>query len=64
MYRVHETDLSVCSELEELPSLPKIPTAARISQFVAQVEEHMGRMNPVSDGPTQRHLWLVGEIPP
>ena len=30
MYPVYETDLSVCSEIEELPSLPEFPTAARI----------------------------------
>ena len=46
MYPVYETDLSVCTEIEELPPLPEFPTAARISEFVAQLEELMGRMNP------------------
>ena len=35
MYPVYETDLSVRTEIEELPPLPEFPTAARISQFVA-----------------------------
>ena len=64
MYPVYETDLSVRTEIEELPPLPEFPTAARISEFVAQPEELMGRMNPSSYGPTEPHLWLVGKIPP
>ena len=63
MYPVYETDLSVGTEIEELPPLPEFPTAARISEFVAQLEELMGRMNPSSYGPTEPHLWLVGKIP-
>ena len=62
MYPVYETDLSVRTEIEELPPLPEFPTAARISEFVAQ--ELMGRMDPSSYGPTEPHLWLVGKIPP
>ena len=64
MYPVYETDLSFRTEIEELPPLPEFPTAARISEFVAQLEELMGRMNPSSYGPTEPHLWLVGKIPP
>ena len=64
MYPVYETDLSVRTEIEDLPPLPEFPTAARISEFVAQLEELMGRMNPSSYGPTEPHLWLVGKIPP
>ena len=62
MYPVYETDLSVRTEIEELPPLPEFPTAARISEFVANLEELMGRMNPSSYGPTEPHLWLVGRI--
>ena len=64
MYPVYETDLSVRAEIEELPPLPEFPTAARISELVAQLEELMGRMNPSSLGPTEPRLWLVGKIPP
>ena len=64
MYPVYETDLSVRTEFEELPSLPEFPSAARISEFLAQLEELMGRTNPTSYGPTEPHLWLVGKIPP
>ena len=63
-YPVYNTDLSGQTEIEELPPLPDFPTAARISEFVAQLEELMGRMNPTSCGPTGPHLWLVGKISP
>ena len=63
MYPVYKTDLSVRAEIEELPSLPEFPTAARISEFVAQLAEVMARMNPSSYGLTEPHLWLVGKIP-
>ena len=63
MYPVYETDLSVRTEIEELPPLPQFPTAARISEFVAQLKELMGRMNPTSHAPTEPHLWLTGKIP-
>ena len=42
MYSVYETDLTVRTEIEELPLLLEFPIAARISEFVAQVEELMG----------------------
>ena len=64
MYPVYETDLSVRTEIAALPTLPKFPTAARFSEFVARLEELMERMNPTSYGPTEPHLWLVGKIPP
>ena len=64
MYPVYDTDLSVRTEIAELPTLPEFPTPACISQFVARLEELMERMNPTSYGPTEPHLWLVGKIPP
>ena len=36
--------------------LPELPTFARISEFVAQLEELTGRMNPTSYRPTEPHL--------
>ena len=63
MYPVYETNLSVRTEIEELPPLPEFPTAARISEFVARLEPLMGRMNPSSYGPSEPHLWLVRKIP-
>ena len=63
MYSVYETHLSVQKKIEELPPLLQFPTAARISELVAQLEELMGHMNPSSYGPTEPHLWLVGKIP-
>ena len=57
-----ETDLSVQTEIVELPPLPEFPTAARVSEFVAQLEELMGRMSCSSYGPTEPHLWLVGKM--
>ena len=64
MYQVYKTDLSVRKEIQELPPFPEFPTAARMSEFVAQPEELMGRMNPTSYGPTEPHLWLLGKIGP
>ena len=63
VYPVHKMDLTVRTEIGELRPLPEFPTAARISEFVAQLEELMGRMNPSSYGPTEPHLCLVGNIP-
>ena len=56
MYAVYEKNLSVRTEIEELPPLPEFPSAARISEFVAQLEELMGRRNRSSYGPTEPHL--------
>ena len=64
MYPVYETELSVRTEIEELPPLPEFPTSACFSEFVAQLEEQMGRMNPSPYGPTEPDLWLLGKIPP
>ena len=64
MYPEYETDLSVRAEIEEFPALPEFPTAVRVSEFAAQLEELMGRMNPTSSAPTEAHLWLVKKIPP
>ena len=61
MYPVCETDLNVRTEIEELPPLPEFPTAARISEVVAQLKELMGSMNPTSYGPTE--LSARGEDP-
>ena len=61
---VYEADLSVGTEIKELPSLLEFPQGARISEFVARLEELMGRMNSTSYGPTEPHLWPVGKIPP
>ena len=64
MYPLFERDLSSGTEIEELLSLPEFPTAARISEFVAQLEELIQRMNPTSYGPTEPHLWFVPKIRP
>ena len=64
MFPVYETDLSVRTAIEELPMLPEFPSAARISEFVCDLEYQFSRLNPGSFGPTEPHLWLVGKIPP
>ena len=48
MYPLYETDLSVRTEIEELPSPLEFPTAARISEFVGRLEELLGGMNATS----------------
>ena len=64
MYPLYQTDLSVRTKSEELPTLPKFLTAARIIENAAQLKELIGRMKPTAYGPTEHHLWLVGRIPP
>ena len=44
--------------------LPEFPTAARISEYVCDLEYLFSRMNVGSYGPTEPHLWLVGKTPP
>ena len=56
MHPVDDTDLSVRTEIEDLPPLPEFPRTARISEFVAQLEKLTGRMNPTLYGPTDPHL--------
>ena len=43
--------------------LPEFPFAARISEYVCDLEYPFSRMNVGSYGPTEPHLWLVGKIP-
>ena len=57
IYPGYETDLSFQAEIEDLPPLSEFPTAARISEFVAQLEKLRGRMNPTSYGPKEPHLY-------
>ena len=61
MYPVSETDLNVHTEIA---SLSEFPTAARISEFLAQLDQLMGRMNAPFYGPTEPHLRLAGKICP
>ena len=63
MYQVYDRDLSVRTEIEELPSLSEFSSAC-ISEFVALVEKLIGRIKPIAYGPNEPHLWLVGNIPP
>ena len=53
-FPVYNTDLSVRTQIEELP---------RLSEYVCDLEYLFSRMNVGSYGPTERHLWLVGKIP-
>ena len=62
-FPVYETDLSVHTEIEELPMLLEFPSAARISQYVCDLEYLLSRMNVGSYGPMEPHLWLVSKIP-
>ena len=60
---VYETDLSVRTQIEELPMLPEFPSAARISEYVCDLEYLFSRMNVGSYGATEPHLWLMSKIP-
>ena len=63
-FPVYETDLSVRTQIEELPMRLEFPPAARISEYVWDLEYPFPRMNVGSYGPCEPHLWLVGKIPP
>ena len=62
-FPVYETDLSVRTQIEELPMLPEFPSAARVSEYVCNLEYLFSRMNVGSYGATQPHLWLMNKIP-
>ena len=61
-FPVYETDLSVRTQIEELPMLPEFPSAARISEYVCDLEYLFSRMNVGSYGATEPHLWLMTKI--
>ena len=62
-FPVYETDLSVRTQIEELPMLPEFPSAARVSEYVCNLEYLFSRMNVGSYGATELHLWLMSKIP-
>ena len=62
-FPVYETDLSVRIQIEELPMLPEIPSAARVSEYLCDLEYLFSRMNVGSYGATEPHLWLPSNIP-
>ena len=62
-FPVYETDLSVRTQIEELPMVPEFPSAARISEYVCDLEYLFSRMNVGSYGATEPHLWLMSKIP-
>ena len=62
-FPVYETDLSVRTQIEELPMLPEFPSAARLSEYVCDLEYLFSRMNVGSYGATEPHLWLMSKIP-
>ena len=62
-FAVYETDLSVRTQIEELPMLPEFPSAARVSEYVCDLEYLFSRMNVGSYGATEPHLWLMSKIP-
>ena len=62
-FPVYETHISVRTPIEELHMLPEFPSAARVSEYVCNLENLFSRMNVGSYGPTKPHLWLVSKIP-
>ena len=62
-FPVYETDLSVRTQIEELPMLPEFPSAARVCEYVCDLEYLVSRMNVGSYGATEPHLWLMSKIP-
>ena len=62
-FPVYETDLSVRTQIEELPMLPELPSAAQISEYVCDLEYLFSRMNVGSYVATEPHLRLMSKIP-
>ena len=62
-FPVYETDLSVRTQIEELPMLPEFPSAARVSEDVCDLEYLFSPMNLGSYGATEPPLWLLSKIP-
>ena len=62
-FPVYETDLSVRTQIGELPMLPELPSAARVSEYVCDLEYLFSRMNVGSYGATEPHLWLKSKTP-
>ena len=62
-FPVYETDLSVRTQIEELPMLPEFPSAARVSEYVCDLEYLFSRMIVGCYGATDPHLWLMSKIP-
>ena len=62
-FPVYETDLSVRTQIGELPMPPEFPSAARVSEYVCELEYLFSRMNMGTYGATEPHLWLMSKIP-
>ena len=62
-FPVYETDLSVRTQIEELPMLPEFPSAAQVSEYVCNLEYLFLQMKVGSFGATEPHLWLMSKIP-
>ena len=56
IFPVYETDLRVRTQIEGLPMLPEFPSAARISEYVCDLEYLFSGMKVGSYGPTEPHL--------
>ena len=62
-FPVYEIDLSVRTQIEELPMLPEVLSAARLSDYVCDLEYLFSGMNVGSYGATEPHPWLISKIP-
>ena len=62
-FPVYETDLSVRTQIEQLPMLPDSPSTARVSEYVCDLEYLFPRINVVFSGATEPGLWRMSRIP-
>ena len=62
-FSVYEMDLSVRTQIGELPTLPEFSSTVRVPEYVCDLEYLYSRMNVGSYGSTGPHLWLVSKIP-
>ena len=53
---MYEMDLSVGTQIEEVPMLPKFRTVARVFEYVCDLAYFFSRMNVRSCGSIEPHL--------
>ena len=62
-YPTYQTDLSISTEIQNLPWLPNIPKPARVSELLADLDHWAGRLTPGSYSSDDLLFWLVAKLP-
>ena len=62
-YPTHETNLSIRTEIQNLPMLPNNPKPGRVSELLADLDHRAGRLTPGSYSSDDLLFWLVAKLP-